>query len=204
MNAKHQRDRHSPRVSSGPFARPLNVHDIPREGLDRTITASAQECAAIAADIDLPAVGRLAVDYTIKPRAGGHLEVTGVLAAAITQVCVVSLEPFESAVEQHIDLTFAPAIAGSEYRLPKRRDRDALAAPVRLAAVPGHDDQEDPADPIVDDTIDLGAVALEFLVLACDIYPRKPDVHFTDAIIGDNDEPEPSAFAALQRLKDRS
>ena len=204
MNAKHQRDRQSPRVSAGPFARPLNVHDVPREGLQRTITATEQECAAIAQAVDLPAVGRVAADLTIKPRAGGLMDVTGLLRAAITQVCVVSLEPFESAVEQQIDLTFAPAVAPDEYRPPKRRDRDAAPAPVRPTVVPGNDDQQDPADPIIDDTIDLGAVALEFLVLACDIYPRKPDVHFTDAVIGDNDEPEPSAFAMLQRLKDRS
>ncbi len=70
--------------------------------------------------------------------------------------------------------------------------------------VGGNDDQEDPPDPILDDTIDLGAVAVEFMVLGLDPYPRKPGVHFDDMVIGEKDAPAPSAFAALARLKDRS
>ena len=204
MNAKHHRDRSSSQLPSGPFARPLNVHDVPRDGLERTITASEQECVAIAEDIDLPAVGSLAVAFRIHPRAGGRYHVTGRLKANITQVCVVTLEAFSSNVEQAIDLTFAPEIAELEHRLPRRRERDAASPPARASAsVPGSDDQEDPPDSIIDDTIDLGGVALEFLVLACDIYPHKPGVQFADVAIGDTDDPEPSAFAALQRLKDR-
>ena len=72
------------------------------------------------------------------------------------------------------------------------------------APVGGNDDQEDPPDAIVDDTIDLGAVAIEFMVLGLDPYPRKPGVHFDDMVLVDKDEPAPSAFAALARLKDRS
>ena len=52
--------------------------------------------------------------------------------------------------------------------------------------------------------IDLGAIALEFLTLALDLYPKRPGVHFTDVLIGEEREPEPSSFAALERLKDRS
>ena len=51
--------------------------------------------------------------------------------------------------------------------------------------------------------IDLGAVALEFLVLACDPYPRKPGVHFSDVSIGEKEQ-DPSPFAALGRFKDPS
>lgn len=205
MNAKYHRDRPTSHVSAGPFTRPLNVHDVPRDGLERTVTATETECAAIAEDIGLPAVSAVTARFRIHPQAGGRFHLTGRLVATITQVCVVSLEPFASTVEQPIDLAFAPGIAELEYRLPRRRDRDAPPAPARPpAAVPGNDDQEDPPDPIIDDTIDLGAVALEFLVLACDIYPHKPGVHFADIAIGDKDDPEPSAFAALQRLKDRS
>ena len=39
--------------------------------------------------------------------------------------------------------------------------------------------------------------------LGLDPYPRKPGVHFDDMVVGDKDEPEPSAFAELVRLKDR-
>ena len=40
--------------------------------------------------------------------------------------------------------------------------------------------EEEPPEPIVDGTIDLGGVTLEFLALALDPYPRKPGVEFTE------------------------
>ncbi|MCX8255413.1 MAG: DUF177 domain-containing protein, partial [Beijerinckiaceae bacterium] len=86
----------------------------------------------------------------------------------------------------------------------RREPAPREAAPPRPVVVPGNDDQEDPADPIVDGKIDLGAVTLEFLTLSLDLYPRKPGVHFTDVSVGDKDEAGESPFAALRRLKDPS
>jgi hypothetical protein len=48
--------------------------------------------------------------------------------------------------------------------------------------------------------IDLGGVITEFLALALDPYPRKPDVSFQPAI----EEKDPSPFAALAALKKNS
>jgi uncharacterized metal-binding protein YceD (DUF177 family) len=188
----------------GPFSRPLKVREVKDDGLRLTIEAKPEECAAVATAIGLPAVASLSVSYAIERRAGGRIEVAGDLRARITQVCVVSLEEFESDVTQAIDLTFAPEAQSERLaeRLETRgeRHRTAERAP---APVPGSDDQVDPPDPIVDDTIDLGAVAVEFLVLSLDLYPKKPGVQFSDLIGGDEDEQEPSPFAALERLKDR-
>ena len=61
--------------------------------------------------------------------------------------------------------------------------------------------------PIVDGRIDLGAVAVEFLTLSGSIsILSKPGVQFTDVrVIGGTEDAEAiSAFAALERLKDRS
>ena len=66
------------------------------------------------------------------------------------------------------------------------------------------DEQADPPDPIVDGRIDLGAIALEFLTLSLDLYPRKPGAEFADVQIGEADDAADSPFAALQRFKDRS
>ena len=40
-------------------------------------------------------------------------------------------------------------------------------------------------------------------MLALDPYPRKPGVAF-DGAVGGDDAPEPTAFAGLAHLKDRS
>ena len=197
------------KLEPGPFSRPLEVHKIPEGGLDMTIEAKPEERPEIAADIGLVGLGALKARLRIDRRAGGRVTVEGRLDAAITQVCVVSLEPFDSTITREIDLTFAPqaqpielpsALTRSRRREPAARE----APPPRPVVVPGNDDQPDPADPIVDGKIDLGAVTLEFLTLSLDLYPRKPGVHFSDVSVGDKDDAGGSPFAALGRLKDSS
>ncbi len=193
------------------FSRPLDVASVPAKGVSVTIEPAASDYSAIAAECGLPSVSSLRVTYKITPRVGGRVEVVGDLVARVTQVCVVSLEPFEGDLAQDIDLTFAPT-AGAlddwyEADIPRRArhgEPERRARPSRVAAPPPAlgDDQPDPPDPILDGKIDLGAVALEFLVLALDPYPRKPGVAF-DGIVGHDDAPEPTAFAELARLKDR-
>ncbi len=192
------------------FSRPLDVESVPLKGLALTVEPAPSDYPTIAAACGLPAVASLRVSYKVMPRAGGRYEVTGDLAARVTQVCVVSLEPFESDVTEDIDLTFAPSVEAlddwfetgttrrgrrGEAERGARRGRETPPPP------PLSDDQPDPPDPIVDGRIDLGAVALEFLVLALDPYPRKPGVAFGVVVVGD-DAPEPTAFAGLARLKD--
>ena len=41
-------------------------------------------------------------------------------------------------------------------------------------------------------------------MLARDPYPKKPGVHFTDVLIGEKEQEDPSPFAALERFKDQS
>ena len=185
-------DARGPAAARGPFHRPIRVHDVPQAGLDRTLQATPEECRAIAADAGLPDVASLKAECHVARRASGRFDVTGAVESTLTQNCVVSLEPFESTVRQEIAISFA---------LPPRDgalERGRLT--VDIDVVEGADEP----DPIVDNTIDLGAVALEFLTLALDLYPKKPGVHFTDVLIGEKLEPEPSTFAALERLKDKS
>ena len=193
------------------FTRPRDVASVPVKGLSVTIEPVASDYPAIAAQCGVPAVASLRVTYKVMPRAGGRYEVIGDLKARATQVCVVSLEPFESDLTGEIDLTFAPTPAvldqWFEIEAPRRGRRgepEKVARPPREASPsPVNEDQPDPPDPIVDGRIDLGAIALEFLVLALDPYPRKPGVAF-DGVAGGDDPPEPTAFAGLARLRDRS
>ena len=207
MSRRPVHDEAAQRVGPGPFSRPLDLHKVPDVGLETTIEANDEERAAIAADIGLVGLGALRARFRIDPRAGGRFAVDGSVEASITQVCVVSLEPFDSTITRKIDLTFAPQarpIEPPSNARSRRREPAAREAPPRPVVVPGNDDQEDPADPVVDGKIDLGAVALEFLTLSLDLYPRKPGVHFTDVSVGDKDDAGDSPFAALRRFKDSS
>ena len=191
-----------PRAPRGPFARPFDVRSLKGEARRLDVTATPEECAAVTEAVALPGVAALEASFRLTPRAGGRVDLDGRVRATVTQTCVVSLEPFESAIEQPVQLSFAPAAAPIQE--PRGRSSRGEVEVVLTTPVGGNDDQEDPPDPILDDTIDLGAVAVEFMVLGLDPYPRKPGVHFDDMVVGEKDAPAPSAFAVLSRLKDRS
>ena len=182
------------------FSRPLETKRVPEGGLDMTVTANDAERAGVAAELGLLHVAALEGTFEVERRSGGRFQVLGQVEATVTQTCVVTLEPFESTLEQPVDVTFAPA----------QRDHDGAGRSNRSAAKrmviggAGEHDPDDPPDPMYDDTIDLGVVASEFLALALDPYPRKPGVSFDELTIGEDAAPKPSAFAALERLKERS
>jgi uncharacterized metal-binding protein YceD (DUF177 family) len=170
-----------------PFSRWVKVDALPADGLTQTIEAGPDERAALAALNRLPAIASLTASFTLRRSGRGGARVTGQVRAEVTQVCVVSLEPFAATVDEPVEVRFAPAEATEAARRVREDDAEAVE-------VGG----EDPPDPIVDGRIDLGALTAEFLALGLDPYPRKPGVAF--------DPPEPqcgeeSPFAALAEAK---
>jgi hypothetical protein len=190
------------------FSRRLDVDEVPPEGLELTISATEAERQAIAARDGLEGLAKLEAQLQVTPsRGGGGLAVTGEMRARITQICVVTLEAFDSEIVEPIDVKFAPApvpvIAGlssREARDPRRAVRRARRGSVPPPNVAGSDG-EDPPDPIVDGRIDLGALAAEFLALGLDPYPRKPGVAFGETPGLDTVEPAESPFAGLEALR---
>jgi len=165
------------------FSRPVKVDTLPRDGLRQAIHADAAERAALAQAFGLVAISRFDADLLAKRTSRG-VKVTGTVRAAVTQTCVVSLEPFDSEIEEEVDVRF-------------QRPAEERKGPVREETV--QFDADDEPDLIVDGKIDLGALAAEFVALGLDPYPRKPGVEFA-APATDADEASP--FAALGGLKD--
>jgi uncharacterized metal-binding protein YceD (DUF177 family) len=157
-------------AEDNPFARWTRVESIPADGLERTIEASPSERAALAARDGLPAIGRLAAEFTLRRVGRKMVRVRGEVHVEATQICVISLEPFDVALNEAVDVRFAaPDGEGA------RRGSPLTAA--EEAVVFGMDDEDAP-EPIVDGQIDLGALAVEFMLLGLDPYPRKPGVEF--------------------------
>jgi hypothetical protein len=98
---------------------------------------------------------------------------------------VVTLEPVENEIRETVDLVFVPGAV-------------TLASESEVEdSVPG---AEEPPETLVEGTVDLGALAIEFLILGIDPYPRKPGAVFEDVSVGD----APShPFAALAKLKEK-
>lgn len=138
-----------------PLSRIIRIRDIGSGPETHDIMAMPAECAAVAEEFGIPAIGVLRGSFLLEAGRQDRILATLHLQAAITQTCVVSLEDFTTHIEEEAKLIFVPA--------------DDIA---------GLDDDPDSPDEIPFDgsAIDLGAALIEQLALALDPYPRKPDV----------------------------
>ena len=126
----------------------------------------------------------------VEPASDSAFDVAGTVTARCVQTCGVTLEPFEADLSETIGVRFAAAAKASAESLAYRNgdDEEGSAGMVDLP------------EPIVDGMLDLGGITQEFLALAVDPYPRKPDVNFEPIV---PEDPEPSPFAALAKLRSR-
>jgi Uncharacterized ACR, COG1399. len=145
---------------STPFYRPFVVSQIRPGGMEIRVEANDIERATVAADFNLAELRSLVGDFKLSGRPE-RIKVVGIIQADIQQICVVSLEPFDSILKEDIELVF------TEESRRKRAGEDI-------------EFNEDIPDPIVNGQIDLGAIALEFLALGLDPYPRKPGISFDE------------------------
>ncbi|HEY6255171.1 MAG TPA: DUF177 domain-containing protein [Xanthobacteraceae bacterium] len=169
-----------------PWSVPVSVDDVPETGRRFVLAADETVRAAIAKAADLRALRRLEATFDLTRHGSGGLHVTGRVSATVGQVCVVTLDPLENEVEESIDLIFVPGATPAAGDTP----------PGRVLEVSS--DEEPETEPLLNDTVDLGAVATEFLLLGIDPYPRKPQAVFAAPPTEDQAE---HPFAALANLR---
>jgi uncharacterized metal-binding protein YceD (DUF177 family) len=162
-----------------PLSRPLDLRRLPADGVTVTVTPTEAERAGLARLMDIPAVPALSASLSVTPAPKGAT-VSGRLVATVTQVCGVSLEPFDAEITEPIAVSFE---RGARAESPGEGDLEDL---------------EDRPDPLEGDHIDLGAIVAEFLALAIDPYPRKPGATLPNHETG---ESAVNPFAALAALK---
>jgi len=160
------------------MSRPVSVTDIPPEGVDVTVEARPEEREALARDFKLPAVHSLTGTFHVSGTRS-RVHVSGRVDARIEQICVVTLDPFDSTLEEDVEVDFAESSG-----MPPEPPTEVH--------------EYEPPDEIVNGQIDLGSITAEFLVLGLDPYPRKPGVDFEYKDDGDSND---SPFAALGKLK---
>ena len=181
---------HSVAKPKGPFSRRFPVDSARDRTRTIKLEADAAELLALARFLDLPQVGALTASFEITPLSGGRFGVRGQAKARVTQTCVVSLDDFETSLSEPIEAVFAPQEAAD--------DMEAIGRRMRVDVY--FDTDNDPPDPIIDGGIDLGMLAIEFLALALDPYPRKPQATFGE-LNEAKEAKEASPFAVLGRLK---
>ncbi|MEO1656560.1 MAG: DUF177 domain-containing protein [Pseudomonadota bacterium] len=131
---------------------PLAVDQLSEEMTERSIDVGADDRAALAKRLDLPAVN--ALSGTLKAvRHGTLIHIDGRIDAELERTCVVSLEPMSETVGEDFSTDYTTDLA-------EGMDDDIegdLDAPELLEG----------------ETLDLGDVLLEQLVLAMTPHPRK-------------------------------
>lgn len=166
--------------SEAAWSVPVAVETIADTGLHMDIEAPAEARAHIAEIAGLRGLPRLSAAFDLAKQ-GARVQVTGQVSATVEQTCVITLEPIENQIAEAVDLVFAPAGAAA--------DPDAGR---------GRKGRDEPPEALIGGSIDLGAVATEFLMLGIDPYPRKAGAQFAPPKLG-NDAAHP--FAALEALK---
>jgi hypothetical protein len=169
----------------GPWSVPVTVHEVPASGRRFELEADAATRAAIAKSADLRALPRLQAAFDVSRQGAEGLHVVGRIRATVGQLCVVSLDPVDNEVEEMVDLIFVPGATVAAGDAPGRETLEVAA--------------DEGPEPLVNDTVDLGAIATEFLILGIDPYPRKPDAVFEAPAIEDASEHPFAALAALRK-----
>jgi Large ribosomal RNA subunit accumulation protein YceD len=163
---------------------PVRLVEVPPTGRRFDLRAEEATRAAIARAAGIPEVVDLQAVFDVARHGPDGLHVVGRVSAAVRQTCVVTLEPVANKVEESIDLLFEPGMAHTDS------DPDGVE----------HVPLERP-EPLVDGTVDLGAIAVEFLMLGIDPYPRQPGAIFRDLT---SEEGAAGPFAKLAALTKRA
>jgi uncharacterized metal-binding protein YceD (DUF177 family) len=166
-----------------PWSVPVRLGDITETGRRVTVEADTAARAALAGALGVDSVQRAGATFDLRPWGHDGVHVEGRVSATVRQTCVVTLEPVVNEIDEDVDVDFAPEPA-------------AVARPKSEEEAPSS--IEGP-DTLVGDSIDVGALATEYLILGVDPHPRKPGIAF-DAPKAE-DAAEGSPFAALAALK---
>ena len=147
------------------------------------IVATPAERDALAARFSLLSLDALEAQLTVYDDPIGEIVVEGELQARLVQQCVVTLAPVSSTVSSSFDqrYTLNPADPDDEQEF-------------------GPDDIE-PPEPVVGDSIDLGELVAQFLLLSINPYPRAPDAE-GESVQYSSETPDDGPFAALARLRE--
>jgi uncharacterized metal-binding protein YceD (DUF177 family) len=175
------------------FARPIPLDRISTSWTRHEIEAGPEERAALATRFALISIERLSAEVKLRrDRAGTQVAFAARLSAAVVQECVVTLEPVPAELDEEVEIRFD------------------LSAEI-LAAELDIDADDDSAEPMDGDVLDIGEVVAQHLSLALDPFPRHPSAPAApeeeDRVVLETEpeEPEPprpSPFAALAKRRD--
>lgn len=180
-------------LSPSPVSYPVNVSHLARSGLPVWLEADDKQRQALADDHDLASVESFRFDLKLAPWKGDGVRITGNVRAAITQTCVVTLEPLKADIDETVDAILVPE--GSNLANPDWAGHGELVIEAEGPDMP---------ETFSGDSVDVGALAEEFFVLAIDPYPRKEGASLPEVGAGETGEARGPLYEKLQGLVRRT
>jgi len=165
-----------------PWSLRAPLSDLRRGPMTLDLTPDAEVQRAIAKALKLEDLQGLKGQVRLSPWLDG-VELSGQWSAVVTQICGVSLDPFQTPLSGDFQIRCAPL--GSPLLIPPESEVE-----IDL-------DADDPPDALEHDWVDVAAYVVEHLALEIDPFPRKPGVEF----VAPPAETPPSPFAVLARLQ---
>ncbi len=144
------------------------------EGVRFVVDSKPEEREALALRMGIVAIHALTCRFDLRRDIGDAIGARGLIQASVRQICVVSLEPFDSDITEDFSVRFVPAGTESDDLDFEAEDEIGYEGGV----------------------LDLGEATSEQLALALDPFPRKPGAELPH----DAASPETGAFAALAKL----
>lgn len=175
------------RTYGATLSRALDISDIPPEGLEGRIEASADERAELARRLDLTALDALEMSYTLNPAGRGRFRLTGHWRADATQICGVTLDPIARAYDEPVSLEFWPS------EVWERHISDSGEITI--------DPEEEMPELIDQGMIDPGHLLEELLIVSLPPFPRRENAVLEWQETGAAPE---SPFAVLKDLPKRN
>ena len=157
------------REAASPISFKVNVARLPKKGMPVVIEPDEAQRDGLAAEHDLLSIDRFRAELMVTDWKRGGVKVAGRVQAAVTQSCVVTLEPVADTIDEGFTALYLPE--GSKLALPQGVDGEIVL------------DAEGPDAPELfsGDWIDVGQLVEEYFALGIDPYPRKPGVALPQA-----------------------
>lgn len=166
------------------FSRILAIEGIiPDKTREENLSATEEECAALAQRFDIRGISDLKARIFIRRVAGGEVvRVWGQLEADIVQACVVSLQDVHDRIESSFETFFTEKDTGISD------DEDVEIS-------------EDAPEMAANGIVDLGEVVAQYLSLELNPYPRAPGVSLAAQMAEHGLTQKNNPFSVLENLR---
>lgn len=164
------------------FSRLVQVDGLTRPRSRHHVKATSDERAALAKRFGLLALDELSAELMVEFMTGEReMSVTGRLTAAVTQACVISLEPVTERIDEQVRVDFSRDVTDDpDHDLSIGGGELGVGGAVLHEPWPGQ-------------SLDLGELAAQELALSLNPYPRAKGARLPDpGSMADN------PFAALR------